>query len=38
MGISQRTAGSHVGNILRKLGFASRAQLAAWAARQLADL
>jgi predicted ATPase/DNA-binding CsgD family transcriptional regulator len=38
LGISQRTAESHVGNILRKLGFASRAQLAAWAARELAPL
>jgi non-specific serine/threonine protein kinase len=38
LGISQRTAESHVGNILRKLGFASRAQLAAWATRQLAPL
>jgi non-specific serine/threonine protein kinase len=31
---SQRTAESHVQNILRKLGFASRAQVAAWVARQ----
>ncbi|WP_020574163.1 ATP-binding protein, partial [Actinopolymorpha alba] len=30
--ISQRTAESHVENILVKLGFASRAQIAAWAA------
>lgn len=28
--ISQRTAESHVGNILVKLGFSSRAQIAAW--------
>ena len=28
--ISQRTAGAHVGNILTKLGFAARAQIAAW--------
>ena len=31
LSISQRTAGAHVGNILAKLGFASRAQVAAWA-------
>jgi len=31
---SQRTAESHVQNILRKLGFGSRAQVAAWVARQ----
>jgi predicted ATPase/DNA-binding CsgD family transcriptional regulator len=30
--ISQRTAESHVDNILTKLGFANRAQVAAWAA------
>jgi len=36
--ISQRTAEAHVGNILTKLGFATRAQIAAWAAgRHLAD-
>jgi non-specific serine/threonine protein kinase len=29
--ISQRTAESHVHNIMRKLGFTSRAQVAAWA-------
>jgi non-specific serine/threonine protein kinase len=28
--ISQRTAESHVENILRKRGFASRTQIAAW--------
>lgn len=32
--ISQRTAASHVGNILAKLGFASRAQVAGWVAGQ----
>jgi predicted ATPase/DNA-binding NarL/FixJ family response regulator len=32
--ISQRTAESHVENILAKLGFASRSQAAAWAAAQ----
>jgi non-specific serine/threonine protein kinase len=32
--ISQRTAESHVENILAKLGFASRTQIAAWAARR----
>ena len=31
LSISQRTAGAHVGNILAKLGFAARAQIAAWA-------
>lgn len=30
LSISQRTAGAHVGNILAKLGFGSRAQIAAW--------
>jgi DNA-binding CsgD family transcriptional regulator len=29
--ISERTAEAHVGNILGKLGFSSRAQIAAWA-------
>jgi predicted ATPase/DNA-binding CsgD family transcriptional regulator len=32
--ISERTASTHVTNILGKLGFATRAQVAAWAARQ----
>jgi predicted ATPase/DNA-binding CsgD family transcriptional regulator len=32
--ISQRTAESHVEQILRKLGFTSRTQVAAWAARK----
>jgi len=32
--ISQRTAESHVENILAKLGFTSRTQIAAWAARR----
>ena len=36
--VSQRTAEAHVGNILTKLGFGTRAQIAAWAAgRHLAD-
>lgn len=36
--IAQRTAQSHVENILTKLGFSSRAQVAAWVtARQSAD-
>ncbi|MEI8411193.1 MULTISPECIES: helix-turn-helix transcriptional regulator [unclassified Kribbella] len=32
--ISERTASNHVQHILGKLGFANRAQVAAWAARQ----
>jgi non-specific serine/threonine protein kinase len=32
--ITERTAETHVQNILNKLGFTSRAQIAAWAARQ----
>jgi DNA-binding CsgD family transcriptional regulator len=32
--VSERTIESHVGNILAKLGFASRAQIAAWAVEQ----
>ncbi|WP_280188716.1 MULTISPECIES: protein kinase domain-containing protein [Nocardia] len=32
--ISQRTAGGHVEHILTKLGFTSRAQIAAWVAEQ----
>lgn len=31
LSISERTAGSHVHHILNKLGFSSRAQVAAWA-------
>ena len=31
LGISERTAGNHVGRILGKLGFRSRAQIASWA-------
>jgi DNA-binding CsgD family transcriptional regulator len=31
--ISRRTAEGHVNRILRKLGFDSRSQVAAWAAR-----
>jgi predicted ATPase/DNA-binding CsgD family transcriptional regulator len=37
LGTSQRTAESHVENILRKLGFAARAQVAAWVVQQAAD-
>jgi non-specific serine/threonine protein kinase len=29
--IAERTAGTHVANILNKLGFTARAQIAAWA-------
>jgi non-specific serine/threonine protein kinase len=32
--ITRHTADSHVANILGKLGFATRAQVAAWAAAQ----
>jgi len=32
--ISRRTADSHIENILRKLGFTSRAQVAAWVIQQ----
>jgi non-specific serine/threonine protein kinase len=32
--LSERTVEDHVGRILKKLGFSSRAQIAAWAARQ----
>jgi non-specific serine/threonine protein kinase len=35
--VSQRTAQGHVENILGKLGFTSRAQIAAWVAQQHAD-
>lgn len=35
--ISQRTAEEHVQNILAKLGFTSRAQIAAWIARSGSD-
>ena len=35
--ISQRTAEGHVERILTKLGFASRVQVAAWAASQPDD-
>jgi DNA-binding NarL/FixJ family response regulator len=31
LGISERTAGNHVGRILGKLGLRSRAQIASWA-------
>ena len=31
LSVSQRTAAAHIGNILAKLDFASRAQIAAWA-------
>lgn len=39
LGIAERTAENHVEHILTKLGFNSRAQVAAWAARRrpLAD-
>ncbi|HEX6123720.1 MAG TPA: LuxR C-terminal-related transcriptional regulator, partial [Ktedonobacterales bacterium] len=33
--VSERTAETHVGNILKKLNFSSRAQIAAWAAEKL---
>jgi non-specific serine/threonine protein kinase len=33
--ISERTADSHVEHILTKLGFASRAQIAAWIATRV---
>ena len=32
--VSQRTAQGHVENILRKLGFSSRTQVAAWVAER----
>jgi non-specific serine/threonine protein kinase len=32
--ISERTADAHVQNILNKLGFSSRAQIAAWATKR----
>jgi DNA-binding NarL/FixJ family response regulator len=32
--VSERTAETHVQNILMKLGFTSRAQVAEWAARE----
>ncbi|GCD88028.1 LuxR C-terminal-related transcriptional regulator [Nocardioides sp. LS1] len=35
--ISQRTAEAHVENILTKLGFTSRAQIASWVAQRLHD-
>ncbi len=35
--ISQRTAETHVEHILTKLGFTSRAQIAAWAVEQAAQ-
>lgn len=34
LSISERTAANHVGKILKKLGFASRAQIATWVARR----
>ncbi len=34
LGVSERTVDSHVLHILNKLGFRSRAQIAAWAAQQ----
>ncbi|MGD9528196.1 ATP-binding protein [Pseudonocardia sp.] len=35
--ISERTAGNHVQNVLTKLGFSSRSQIAAWNARRETD-
>jgi non-specific serine/threonine protein kinase len=36
--VSERTAATHVGNILTKLNFGARAQIAAWAVEKgLAD-
>jgi DNA-binding NarL/FixJ family response regulator len=34
LGIGERTARTHVSNILRKLGLTSRTQLALWAIRE----
>ena len=34
LGISERTARTHVSNILRKLGLSSRTQAALWAVRE----
>ena len=34
LGIAEKTANAHIQNILNKLGFNSRAQIAAWAATQ----
>lgn len=34
LSLSERTVGAHIGNILGKLGFASRAQIAVWAVAQ----
>nr|MDQ3397035.1 helix-turn-helix transcriptional regulator [Deinococcota bacterium] len=34
LSVGERTVESHVGNILNKLGFNSRVQIAAWAAQQ----
>jgi DNA-binding NarL/FixJ family response regulator len=39
LGVTERTARTHVSNILAKLGLASRTQLAMWAVREgLADV
>jgi DNA-binding NarL/FixJ family response regulator len=35
--ISQRTAETHIENVLRKLGFTSRAQIAVWISEQARD-
>ena len=34
LSLSKRTVENHVGKILKKLGFASRAQIAAWVAQR----
>lgn len=35
MGISERTVEKHAENVMNKLGFSSRTQIAAWAVRRL---
>jgi DNA-binding NarL/FixJ family response regulator len=34
LSVSERTVENHVGKILKKLGFSSRAQIAAWVAQR----